>query len=382
MNTLIGDLVVIINNHLTIVEDFLFLKPIDFPKELITSEINEQFYMSISKNKWLAGAVKEENWPWILYYVQRHQYCTSILSSLYCAACRFGNKKLMKLFYSYYKGGTDWKIYSIGDLAVGRQYDLLDQHLIDIGSVKITRLQHTIAEGLVINNELEIIKSGKYGSINLNDHLDLIIKYKHTELRKTFNEVGGNSYSNALAKIQVGELNYQELFDMLRFNTTWFLLFKHGHYDFIDEIADKFYSQEFTDGLITSEHLHLLDKYINNGIVDTDFIVDPAIEIDNVELFKKYFVNTPDNYADAIRLAVDYSACGVLKYLLELDSNACIDFRTEFGCKLEDPRIAQMLIDEAKRGRKILGLDTTKKQDFDAAAKIIDFYLSNEYINH
>ena len=167
MNTLVNDLKILIDKHLSTIEDLF---------------INNQTYEQI---KTIKKAIKRLNWKWILYFLQRYQ--RSILEEAYNAAQCVENKELMDIFESMFgqKKCINWNRYKKFEyLAKTGQYDKLDQ--MKIISEQGSKLR--ILSGLVICGDLETIKSNRYGNLILTiknfatQHLVLYKIYKHNRL--------------------------------------------------------------------------------------------------------------------------------------------------------------------------------------------------------
>lgn len=108
-------------------------------------------------------AIETKDWKWILEYTRDDKTLDQIVyEKAYAKSCQYGLVDLMAIFEQKIKVEYGINNIKLKYFAKGSQFDLLDE-FIAIHGLNIRGLWF-IYEGLVIANEVEIIKSRKYSS--------------------------------------------------------------------------------------------------------------------------------------------------------------------------------------------------------------------------
>lgn len=395
MNTLILDLIHLVDKHLSTTEDVL---------------INFQTHQKIIDNPY--RSVKHKDWKTMLYHLHRDEYQKNILKELYFGACRIGDTYMMDLFCrskswkdegtAYLAKGSHYKLIDsdcnkmqcLNYLAAHGQYELLDQTLLDLGlSIDDHRTAIHILYGLVKANDLEMIKSRKYGTISyentvLNYVYYIIGKYDLREILDYFeSQCPGITVENqrmiVRGKIKSRSvITEDDLNIMINNNSLESIpieeLTINGYHELARSVILKHPIPELTKEYVRGIVLANLTQYYDDLNLDPVAALDASIEIDNIELFKKFYNPASFNYSITILDVMAYRSPQILEHLFTIDTTSEIKKEDSIYWGLpviEDPRIARMLVSEIKRGRQIPVLNDiihlTKDYDCDICAKIL-----------
>lgn len=367
MNTLITDLKLLIENHLTIVED------------------NFLNYVVNTKTKNIKHAVRENNWKSILYYLQRYRYQKNICQQAFHGACQQGNLKLMNLFR------PDGNLISgARHLAKYKHYDLIDSLLVN-NRLAYHRLQ--ILQGLIASNDLETIKSGKYIDFNRNpiiignfiaSYAYLIYKYNRIEILEYINSKIPGIFDQRYCQshIVMGKAKGNQDLDLAEVksafdetnpfpNNTIKILTESGYHDIVERmiasIEYEHYKNEFKTVIFHPDYFDskralyiinlfkigrndLAEKYILKYHHRKDIIMMMvAIGMDDLDLFNKHYEDGLVSFYSMVQKAIDNSAYRVLQIILDLHKNE--DIKLEV--LVSDPRVVDILKQELTNGRKI-----------------------------
>lgn len=354
MNTLILDLTDLINNHLTTLEDIF---------------LNHQNH---DQTKNIKKAVVKQDWKAILYFFQRYEYAGHMYYEAYKGACELGKVDLMKLFILNTEP-ADWSWETKKYLAKGRHYELLDQQDFD------KKEYCPILEGLVLADDLEMIISNKYGTIQdhiCNMHAGKIL-YKATkhnrskilnflahhinltkqDLLEGWIKRGEQITMNDLEDIEIGIYMIHDLA-------------QYGHYDLIEELVlnskdGVLTPSSYIEGLVEGGWYDQLNRYLakidRSRIREADIrimLVDASLLVDNLELFIENYNPEDQYYSILVMKVVEHCCFKILKYLLEISKQDIYneDYEQWFPKKIIDPRIRKMLQAEVDKGRKIADL--------------------------
>lgn len=400
MNTLILDLIHLVDQHLSTTEDVL---------------INLQTHPRIIDNPY--RSVKRKDWKAMLYHLQRNEYQKNTLKYLYFGACRIGDVCLMNLLCKskswkdhgvyYLAKGCHYKlideitkglnsnyakIQCIQPLAAHKQYGLLDQVLSDLGSYADEyRSTVGILFGLVKANDLEMIKSKKYGIISyedmvLNCAFYLIGKYDRKEIMDYFESqcpgiTAGNQGILIKGKIKSRlVITEDDLNVMVDDNVIELIPIKeltiNGYHELARSVILKHKNPELTKEYVQGLVLANLTQYYGDLNLDPTAVIIAAMDIDDIELFKKFYDPLTMNYSVTILNVMACKSPQILHYLFDTVSEIKQEDLKSWGLPvIEDPRIARMLASEIKRGRQVPVLndiiDLTKDYGCDVSAKIL-----------
>lgn len=336
MDSLIPDLRTLIDKHLQTLEDVF---------------INHQDH---TKLKNIKKAVKLKNWNSIIYFLQRYRYQQSIISEAHCAAIGYRYRDLQKLFNIQTPVAYDF-VYSI---AKGKYYKTLDEFI--NASIKYTYdYRYAMTTGFIANNDIAAIKSGQYEHPrNLTSDMfkklsrsskkiEIIEYYRELELFKPYMDVECRIISGL--QIDEKDINLNDYPYPDREHVIINLV-KRGYTELIEKIIyqrnDSLEKFAFLEGLVKANRHAKVDEFFSRsgcgyeGIRST--ICKAAVDIDNLQLFIRYFDPNQDYlhilFDDAVR---NESYC-VLKHILE--HNYCTDIEIHKSICVEDPKVAELLV--------------------------------------
>lgn len=360
MDTLISDLYTLIDNHLSDVEDVF---------------VNYQTHV---KTKNAKVATRTKNWKAILYYVYRTNFDDMILRKIYFTACLIGDIKIMRAF----AWNEFYICYGFKYLVKGRHYDLLDlfyQNLLTDNKDANLFVTIMISIGLIINGDIELLKSNKYGNLTqalqsdsgivhsiLYEFAYKLFKHQRQQSIKIPKGVYLPGYYCTFGDIRAGK--YSELSEDVRLAISenciaMEKLFQHGTDQDIDiQMSLKPDSLELT-ALAKSGRLDRFKEYVHKGYATNEQGLDATIAIDNLELFKFYYT-TDQDYSTLISKCVYNNAICILKFLLDSNPKTAIQILTEHMELVQntvDNKIIKMLEDEICSGRKVDGLEQPKE---------------------
>lgn len=364
MNTLITDLSLLIDKHLTTIEDVF---------------LNNQTSI---KTKNIKHAVCCGDWKSILYYLQRYRYQANIRQQACKGACQKGDLKLIRLFNI----GSNFTV-SFRILAKYKHYDLIDLFLAN-NMLAFPRLQ--VIEGLIISNDLDTIKSGKYLDFNRNpniiDHVVAswvcqIYKHDRMEILEYINSKIPGIFDAQYCQRAIiqGKAKHNQKLDLPEVKlaldgklTSYEIktLTECGYYDIVEDMISsiehdslignnpfRFHSNYFNSkralyivNLIKNWRNDLVEKYILKHHHMKDIIMlMVAIRMDDVDLFTKHYEAGLVSFWDMVQKAVDSSSYRVLRIILDLYKNE--DIKLEV--LVSDPRVVDILKEQLANGRKI-----------------------------
>lgn len=374
MNTLIPDLKLLLENHLTTVED-VFLN-----------------HQTKCNTKNIKRAVRTGDWKSTIYYLQRRRYQTNTYRNAYYGACQKGDLELMKLF-----DPDDKVVMGFKHLAKYRHYDLID-HLLITNSSFLCKF--AILTGLIIGDDLETIKSCKYIDLrrysNIFENVAItlvnrIYKYNRMEILEYINsKIPGVSNTPVFQRHEVlgrakngQQLDLQEVefaFDGKITDYEIKVLTECGHYDIVEGVIASleencrargglqllvYHSNHFDykrasyiTSLLKVGRRDLVEIYISRYPNKINVIMlTVAIYTDDLDLFTKHYEDGLISFHDMIVKAVDSSSCRVLKTILNLNKKEDI----KLNILVRDPRVVDILKEQLTSGRKIIpGPDFSK----------------------
>lgn len=351
MNTLIIDLLNLIDNHLTVVED---------------NFLNNQ---SNNKTKNLKTAVCVGDWKSVLYYLQYYEYQDCTIREAYYGACQLGNMKLIDLFASMLETKP---IYGLKYLAKYKHYALIDKSIIS------TQTQDfMIIEGLICGNDLEMLKSkqlvdlDKYHLHNLNNILhqylyelfELLFKYNNPEMinyvrSKPLFSINNEKVERAIniGKLRAGQLlSYEQLRTSFYNNILYFnevdYLTRNGQYQIVEKLIDELHPSsnarkaEYVQSLINNNRMDLVEAYVSKHRKNKIMLL-VALRTDNVELFQKHYSPSDSLTIDRmLKILLERSAYKICSYLFDNNKIEVVPIVKPF----KNPKLARLLVQRAPK---------------------------------
>lgn len=341
MDTLVRDLTVLIDKHLSSVED-IFLNNV---------------YKENSKN--IKVSVRLNDWRSTLYHLQRWRYQEFIIEQAYYGACQCGDYNLMQLF----NPNTTLYKESVKHLAKYKHYDLIDTLLPSINNLTIN-IKYLILRGLIAANEIDVIKNEKYADVHelvyvrafWNDAgkcIQTAVKYNRTEILDFFiRKCNGSLPTVHQRHIMIGkikgsqEISIDEISLFPNITTNIDLFIKYNRFDLAEQLIDSVFEKKlkYAVGLIKADRRDLLDKLLirQEGVdlnTHNKFLTRLYIETNDLQHFKSYYQLKLIPHNQMVLHAIHSSAVDVLKYLIDMNKPVHIFCDT----LIKDPRIVDII---------------------------------------
>lgn len=329
MDGLVSDLVDLLRQHLTTVEDVF----------VVGAE------SKLTKN--IKIAVKEIDWRSILYYLQRHEYNNKVVLKMYCTAC-----------YSGYVDWMEWSLfmkddifppfpyeepfkylrarYTVKYLAKGRHYERLDMYMKTIDSKlddhERFKLMSSVVEGLIINGDIDDYSIANKYCTNKDAYGEYRCTYKLFKHRQVSTSYHGRNLPNAAGVqglLRAGKYSTLDDYDksiILYDARLMYLLYRYGTDEDLNsyELINKKYINTYTlKGLIKSGRIERAKKCIHSqSNLDKMMISRAIIKTDCVEMFEDYFFHDgvfryyvfDDTMEPIIEFIIIHEAFGILDY--------------------------------------------------------------------
>ena len=351
MNTLVDDLRTLVNKHLSSIEDVF---------------VNNRTFDEL---KTIKKAIKNLNWKWILYFLQRYQ--RSILRQAYMISFSIENSELIKYFEPMFtEKERRWLpcYYNrLKYITKSGQYDKLDQlRLLPVHKnfdEAMSKLH--ILKGLIIRNDLKTIKSNRYGDLVINGVANLrsvvfkIFKHGRFEILDYIENKGiviSDDYL-LIAKLEYGHVISKTDVDMLgpgmnacADEDVVKALAESNYYEYAEELVEKDQPLVLTyiDGLVFRKRFDALEIFKSKTNIDKQeialAIVQASFIHDNLELFIKYIYN-----CNLEVFLLSNNSFKILAYII--DTKMCIKLNIEY---ISDPRIIKMLYAFVENGGVIV----------------------------
>lgn len=330
MDTLFSDLRFLVDKHLSAIED-VFIN-------------NNQVYI---KPKNIKRAVKNRDWRWILYFLQRYRYQQSVVSEAYCAAIGYKYEDLQKVLKLESPIEYDF-IYS---LAKGGYYKELD----DLANTTAYN-KYAVLSGLIAANDIDTIKSNRYKHPK-DLSTSMIAKKSKTqriEIFEHYRQLG--AFRFCIDKIEYkiihgAQIDEQDI-DLNRYpypSREYVIvgLIKRGYTELIEKIVyqrDNIHEKlGFLEGLVLTHQYDKVDEFFSKSGCQYDpirsTICKAAVEIDNLQLFIRFFDPNEEHFFDD---AVRYDSYSIVKHILEHYPRT--DLQVYDSTIVGDPKIAELLV--------------------------------------
>lgn len=362
MNTLITDLCLLIDKHLTVIED---------------NFLNKKFNQ---KTKNIKHAVRDGDWKSTLYYLQRYEYQQSIIWQAYYGACQRGDECLINLFLFFCDEAKNVRRSNVR-LAQGLAYLAKYKHYQLFNKLKSDDAyeEFSIMFGLIAANDLDAIKKyidftecaagSTVSGYIVGKCIQTLFKINNPDMIEYVRSIRPHLFEGAYHQryIILGKasglqpLTYDEVKSVFgsgicRSDVHW--LTKFGYYDIVEKfvldenISSNELKSSYVVGLLTKNKSDLVDSFLNKIMDDEDrsiIMILVAAEMDDVDLFKKYyserFSRLTNKIVDIITTKASFKIC---KYLA--DENIIGD---TFGTinSFEDPKFARLILTSFKAVR-------------------------------
>lgn len=324
MNGLVLDLVDLLRQHLTTVEDIFIVGTDD----------------CLTKN--IKVAVRTRNWKSILYYLQRYDYNDKVVLKMYCAACESGYidwmgwslfmRDNMFLPIPYEEPFRHLRArYTIKYLAKGSHYGLLDSYIKTIDS-KLDdydrfKLASSVAEGLIINGDIDnhSLVYKYYIDKSIYEEVGCTYKiFKHQRIKLMEYELPWATCVRGLLRAGRYSILDENGWNLIKGNSQLiYLLYRYGSDDDLSsyELFNKNYiNTDSLKGMIDSGRIERVKKCLSEQPNLDKMVISRAIvETDNVDLFRYYFFRggvdlVEDTLKSIVGLIVRNEALCILEY--------------------------------------------------------------------